>query len=568
MAKYQGKYSRNKNEYAELEKSYSGLAPAQRRRKKRETAKRRKIIMGVCIGVLVLAIAILVGCVIYMNSRNGVILDGVTVAGVDVGGMTISEAEDAVSEATEDTFGEEDMVVTVLDTTVTIPAKAVKDFDVKGAVKAAYDFGNRGSRSKKKADKKVAATTGYAVDLTPYLKVDKDLILEKLDEIGDVYNSTLKESAWEVIGDPPTIDQIQGGENLQVLVIRLGVPEYGLDMDELYRIVMAAYSNNEFTAEGECKELDPKAIDLEAILEEYYVEPENASFKSGGKEIIPGVYGYGFDVEQAKKQLNSAVPGTTIEIPFIRIEPEITTDNIAEKLTKDQLSTWTADQESDANRATNLRLACEAIDGIVLYPNEVFSYNQALGERTEERGYKPGESYSNGQTVYTIGGGICQVSSALYYCVLNADLEIVYRDNHGYAQEYVPLGMDAMVSWGSTDFLFRNNRDNPIRITAKADGGKVVISIYGIDDLDYTIRMEYEILSETPSTTEKVQMPADNPEGLKDGDYIIKPYNGYEIQTYRCKYDKQTDELISREKEAYSYYKQRPGKVCEIVESE
>lgn len=568
MAKYQGKYSKEKQEYAELEKSYNGIAPATKKKpRKKESAAQKAAVISICIGVIVLALAVLfVG--IYFVKDDGVIIDNVSVAGIYVGGMTKAEAEDAVYAATKGTIGKNKMVVTVLDKTVEIPAKAIRELDVEGAVEDAYAFGNKGSKAKKQADRQIAETVGYAVDLTPYLKVDKKLIEAALDELGSAYNSTLKEHSYTVEGEKPTKDQIQKGENLQILKIQVGVPEYGLDMDALYKRVMAAYSDNKFAVTFQCDALAPEPIDFAAILEDYYVEPQNAKLKSGTKEVIPGLYGYGFDVEAAQKAVDEAEPGSLLEIPFIQIEPEITAENIGDKMFNDQLSTWTADQESDANRATNLRLACEAIDQIVLAPGETFSYNQALGERTEERGYKPGASYSGGQTVYTIGGGICQVSSALYYCALHADLEIVYRDCHGFAQQYVPLGMDAMVSWGSTDFLFRNNRSSPIRIDAKADGGKVVISIYGIDDEDYTVKMEYEVLSETPSTTTTKQMTAEEAgqQGLKDGDYIVEPYNGYKVITYRCKYDKETGELISKAEEATSVYRARDGVKCEIVE--
>ena len=71
----------------------------------------------------------------------------------------------------------------------------------------------------------------------------------------------------------------------------------------------------------------------------------------------------------------------------------------------------------------------------------------------------------------TLGGGICQISSTLYYSTLFADLEIVRRYNHGYVSDYIDPGMDATVTWGGADFRFKNNTDYPIRIEAwRADG--------------------------------------------------------------------------------------------------
>lgn len=101
----------------------------------------------------------------------------------------------------------------------------------------------------------------------------------------------------------------------------------------------------------------------------------------------------------------------------------------------------------------------QAIDGLVIAPGEQFSYNDALGERTAERGYKAAGAYSNGQVVQEIGGGICQVSSSLYYAALLANLQIDVRVCHYFPVAYLPPGLDATVSWGGPEFKFTNNRD-------------------------------------------------------------------------------------------------------------
>ena len=566
MAKYQGKYSRNNREYAELEKSYNNLTPAQKaRRKKAEALKRRNTIIAVCIGVICLAIAILVGCIVLINSDKGEIIDNVYIAGVNVGGMTKADAEKAVQKAVKNTFGKKQMNVTVLENTVTIPANVIEDFDIEAAVEDAYKLGHSGNSKKRAQIRNQAESKGYYMDLTPYLTFDKKAIMEKLDELGAIYNSTLIKTEYRIEGDTPTLEQIQSNVNLQTLVINVGYPEYGLNVDKLYNTVMDSYSNNKFSVKGKCEMIDPNDLDFQAILDEYYIAPVNAEVKAGSDEIISEKYGYGFDVEAAQQQLKDAEYGSSFTIPFVRIAPEVTIEDILDDQFVDQLATWTAKGKGDDNRRTNLRVACESIDGIILNPGDTFSYNKALGERTEANGYKPGPSYVGNETVYTVGGGICQVSSALYYCAMQADLEIVYRDNHGFAQAYVPLGMDATVSWGSIDFLFKNNTNHAIRISATAEGDTTTVSLYGINDKDYTVKLEYEILSETQSHDEYKEMAADNAEGFKDGDYIIDPYNGYTIQTYRCKYDKDGN-LISKEKEAYSAYRVRNGLVCKIIE--
>ena len=228
------------------------------------------------------------------------------------------------------------------------------------------------------------------------------------------------------------------------------------------------------------------------------------------------------------------------------------------------MGTYTATGSNNKSRNTNLRLACEAINGVVLNPGDVFSYNDTLGERSAENGYQPAPSYAGGQTVDTLGGGICQVSSSLYYSVLSSELEIVTRKNHGYMPSYMPVGLDATVSWGSIDFQFKNNSDYPIRIEAAASGNKTTVSIIGTETRDYEVKLETEILSQINYDTVYQTMAADNPDGYKDGDVITTPYIGYKANSYLVKYKLGTNKEISRELIAYSEYKKRDKVICKI----
>ena len=117
----------------------------------------------------------------------------------------------------------------------------------------------------------------------------------------------------------------------------------------------------------------------------------------------------------------------------------------------------------------------------------------------------------------------------------------------------MPYGMDATVDWKGPDFKFSNNTNYPIRIDAEADGGAVTITLVGTDEKDYYIEMEYEVWG-TTAWEEKEEETDDKD---KDGKTKISPYTGYTVQTYKVKYNKETDEQISREKEAYSVYAKR-----------
>lgn len=540
-----------KQEELEIESAFDDIAPPQ----KRKTQLRSGIIISLCAVVIVLAVALIAGLGYYNNVYlNGVILDNVTVAGVDVGGMSIAQAVEAVTAAAEKTYGQTPMFVKVFDSQVELPNHVVSNLNVRRAVNKAYSFGRLGTSQKKQAEQQAAMTEGLFVDLAPYLDVDKNTILTALAPLEEKFSTTLSQSVY-------SIEKTDDGNYLS---ITLGTPEYELDLNDLYRAILDAYSQNEFSLEYTCPFVAPDPLDLEGIHKEHYVAPIDASLHPETYEVTPGTDGYGFDIAAAQETINNTPYGQTIKIPFVPIPPEVTTEDMNALLFRDKLSTYTATSSSNYNRDINLDLACKAINGVVLKPGEVFSYNDTLGERTPEKGYRPGASYSGGETEITYGGGICQVSSSLYYCVMHADLEVVLREEHGYVSSYVPIGMDATVSWGAVDFQFRNNMDYPIKIEASANRGSVTVSIYGTDDRDYYVEMEYAVTGTEPYKTTYKDYPADNTEGYKDGEEIVSPYTGYTAVTYRCKYKKDTKELISKDFEAKSVYNKRDAVICRI----
>lgn len=527
--------------------------------KKSAKGKKSPRVIAITVISIVLAAVLLTGVglffYLYKFDFNGTILENVSVAGVDVGGMTRSEAKTAITDAIGDSYTSTPMVVTVSGITVTIdPEVSGADLNVDAAVWDAYKYGRRGFSGQKQADIRQASGEGINVDVSPYLGLRSFKVKQMLDAFSEHFSTSLTQSTYEVTGQAPEL----------TLCVQLGIPEYGLDLGELYDTVVKAYGANQFQAEGSCAMLEPDPIDLDAILKQYAVAPVDAKYDTTTFDVIDGANGCGFDVEAVRTKLEKTPYGERVEIPFDIIEPETTAQMLTDKLYRDTLGNHTATQSSSSSRQTNLRLACEAINGTILLPGQTFSYNETLGERTEEKGYKYGASYSGGETVTTIGGGICQVSSTLYYCCLQADLEIITRENHSYAPGYVPLGMDATVSWGYLDFSFRNNMDYPIRIDASADGGSTTVSLMGTDERDYYIDMEYVVTAYYKYETTYETLPSNNPKGYKDGDYIVSPCSGYKVETYRCKYNKETKELISRDFEATSKFTKRDAVICKI----
>ena len=179
-------------------------------------------------------------------------------------------------------------------------------------------------------------------------------------------------------------------------------------------------------------------------------------------------------------------------------QPSNTTDNTTTNTTtttkgeefSDVLGSKTTYYNSSVKgRTTNIRLAAEAINGTVLQPGETFSLNGIVGRRTAAKGYQNAIIFQNGKQVEGLGGGVCQVSSTVYGAVLYADLKVTERSCHQFQVSYTPVSQDAAVYYGSQDFKFVNNTDNPIKIVASAGSGSLSVTIYGTKTSEKTVTL-------------------------------------------------------------------------------
>lgn len=530
-------------------------------------------IIALCVlAIVVLIAAVLAGGYFLSDAvENGTILNNVTVAGVNIGGLTREEAKKVLHQATDTTYTGTDMVVYLPDSTLTLtPANTRASLDVDAAVEAAYEYGRTGSKAQQQQAYEQSLRGQYHIALLSYLTLDTDYIRSTLDAYGASFNSTYCAASYRLEGQMPELaeDKWSADAPCQTLMLNPGAEGKYLDIDVLYNRILDAYSFNTFEvdARDDAPVTEPEALDLDAIYAELTVAPVDAQMDMKTFDVIAGSYGYTFDLERAKELLAQAEPNTTVGIPMEYVAPENNAEELAKLLFRDVLATAKTKHTSNENRNNNLRVACASLNGQVLMPGQQLSYNEVLGKRTEKAGYKAAAAYANGETVQELGGGICQVSSTLYYATLLADLQIDVRQAHSYVSSYIDFGMDATVSWGGPEFKFTNNTDYPIRIEAEVKDGYVNIRIIGTDVSDYYVKMEYEILSVKDYEVEYKEFPKDNEKGYKDGDIITTPYTGYTVKTYKCKYSKETNELISRDFEAKSTYKSRNQVVAKIIE--
>ena len=207
----------------------------------------------------------------------------------------------------------------------------------------------------------------------------------------------------------------------------------------------------------------------------------------------------------------------------------------------------------NAARDTNITLASAAVSGTVVPPGATFSILDAIGGTTEEKGYQAAGTFSNGEGVDDIGGGICQVSTTVYNAVIKAGLNTIERHNHSMTVGYVALGEDAMISYPNSDFKFVNNSSGTVLITMGYSRNTVWAKVYGIPVLEEGAELRMV-------ETSREQLPTPEPEyeedpALEPGtEQIVTPAReGYKIVTYLVKYV--NGEEVSREFLHNSVYK-------------
>ncbi len=514
-----------------------------------EVCSRNRKVVLVCICAAALALIVGIISVFFASTADPYdhkILNNVFVAGVDVGGMTKQEATAALKGIPSQRYAQEDMVLDLAGTSLRISAgDASVKFNVKTAVNAAYDYGRTGTNAQKQQAYEASLTTPYVLPLSPHLEINERRIREKLEAYAQETGNTLTQTKYGLEGTQPELSADKFDEDApgQTLVIHMGTPGISFEPSLVLHQIKEAYGSFTFQVSIQDMEeaAEPDPLDLQAVYEEFYIAPINASVEYG--KPVSASYGYGFDLEKAKALLKEAEFGQEIRIPMEYIEPEITDEGLH---FRDVLGEHKTAFTWNKNRVTNMTLACEAINGVELEPGEVFSFNNTVGQHSSERGYLyASPDPANGDEA-VLGGGIAQVSSTLYYTALLSEMGIRSRWNHTYPVGYIDYGLDAAISWGKEDLTFTNSTDFPIRIEAQATEGYVTIRILGTEQRDHYIRLESRIQNTYVPDTEYKDMDADNDKGYKDGDVIRKGRSGFHVKTYLLQYDRKTNMMLSR----------------------
>ncbi|HER24011.1 MAG TPA: hypothetical protein ENO17_03030 [Candidatus Atribacteria bacterium] len=266
--------------------------------------------------------------------------------------------------------------------------------------------------------------------------------------------------------------------------------------------------------------------------------PEDAYMEDN--KIIESRIGIKLDSEKYKEEIQGSLNSVseekyTINLPVITIDPRVTTQDILEELSINQeIGTYSTSLENkEENTIYNIKLASGVINGIVVEPQKIFSFNKYVGPAEKADGYKESTIIANGVFANGYGGGICQVSSTLYNAVLLANLPIVERYNHsvyGEATKYVPLGQDAAIFYGFKDLKFKNNSNHEIVIFSKVLKDVLQVSIFGGNES----KTDVEIISKDKKVIDYQIIREKDPKlGVDQNIVSQEGVPGYQIKTYR-----------------------------------
>ena len=307
-------------------------------------------------------------------------------------------------------------------------------------------------------------------------------------------------------------------------------------------LIFTAYVNGIYLQPAYHYSEDQLLSTLNPILEKLHVDPIDAVFAFQNGRVTTfkqSVHGKAADLIQVKNKLESQFkrvmfsgkPQTIIiNIPIKILKPDITTEKVnslgIKELIGEGISFF---KNSIPSRVYNIALASTRLNGVLIAPNEEFSFNKALGDISGFTGYKQAYIIQNGKTVLGDGGGVCQVSTTLFRALLNAGVPIVERHAHAYRVSYYeqnsPPGFDATIYTPSVDLKFKNDTGKYILVQTSIDPNiqKLTFSLFGTSDGRQVVLSEPVVTNRTPPPSDTYQDDLTLPKGVvKQVDFAVE----------------------------------------------
>jgi len=490
------------------------------------SSTRAKVAIIIALVFVIGFAAFVVSLGFYVDSLDTV-FPNVWADGIKLSGMTLQEATRAlVDEGYErNAEGISATVVFPDSSGFTITGEdAGLSLDAREAAIAAFEFGRDGSFFENELTYIRALFNRTDLFDLSNASYDVSIFREPAAEYTKAFNATLLDDNLQITDVSITFEKGTG--------IEPAVEDdvYALGIETLKR---AIETNDHVTAQYIPKSNSGMDVDLQMIFDYIHVDPVSSRYDKETMSATRSSQGKSFDMALARAKIDSAAIGQTVVIPIFVIEPEITSEMINSMLFRDVLAVSKTNIAGTSNRLSNIDRSAKAIDGTILQPGDVFSFNGIVGRRTIERGYLEANAYIGGRVELEIGGGICQTSSTIYDAVLHTDIEVVERRAHGLTVAYLPYGNDATVDYGNIDFKFKNNTDFPMRIEVSVISREITVKIIGTKlDTNY-IEIETVPISTTPFsivTRDDDTLPQGHTEVYTGG------FTGQVVDTYKLLY--------------------------------
>lgn len=492
---------------------------------KKSTRSKSKMII-ITLAVIFSVLLVISFQVLFFSLNSEKVYKGVFVDGINAGGLLPEDLKEQLST---------NYLTKTRNVKLTIIADEYKEkysledlgysYDFEATVAEAYSIGREGNLLDRLSE--IMETRFNKVQVNSKFDYDAALIEDIIYHFSKLTYKPLENPGF-IISDG--IAQINSGHNGEVL-----------DTEHLNEgIVDFLNTRKNSTINAQIDIVQKDILNSDLLFDKISSQPINATTKleNGQIKIITHKTGIKIDknlLEDAVKVLqNSENKSKKIDISFI--VPEITEDKLRNSLLKDVLASFTTrfstSGQLNIDRTENLRLCVEKINGKVLLPQDIFSFNETVGSRTIENGFKNAQIFVGGKIVEGLGGGICQVSSTLYNTALKANLNIIERVNHMFTVPYVSAGLDATVAYGSIDFRFRNSTNWPLKIESYLTQDNQLVFIFKgtKENTDQSVELFPQIIKTMPFPTVYI-----DDDTLPMGEMVIKQngLNGYVVDTYK-----------------------------------
>jgi vancomycin resistance protein YoaR len=329
---------------------------------------------------------------------------------------------------------------------------------------------------------------GSTVSVTPAQEgrqLDNALLLRRLSRDTTVVDAPFKRLR-PTIGDAAAQAAAAEARTLlaqPVLIDYHGARRGALSTTQIARALSVEPSGDRFAVR-----LDGDALAkvVRPRLGKWIQRAHNAHFIVAGAKVSVAPSRPGRDVNPAQLARAIAAAAKAGHVAHVELgarQPDLTTVKADALGIREKLTSFTTDMGvSSSNRIHNVHLMADYIDGTIIKPGEVFSFNDVVGPRTSERGFLEGQMIIGSLVLPSIGGGVCQTATTLFNDAFELGLPILERTNHNLYLSHYPLGRDATVSWGGPDFKFKNDLKHGILIKTSYTDSTLTFTFYGTNE--------------------------------------------------------------------------------------